>query len=114
MGQLPNGGRAPRSLFFRDIVQGALLGDFARDLGLPGAVVQVALNFVPVVGSICAMRDAVANWRVKDRPGVALNLLAIVPVIGSVAKVAELWRHMGRLRRGFDVSFRIRRQQPAG
>jgi hypothetical protein len=114
MGQLPNRRRSPRSLFFRDIVQGALLGDFARDLGLPGAVVQVALNFIPVVGSICALRDAAANWRVKDRTGVALNLLAVIPYVGAVAKTAEVWRHVGRLRRGFDVSYRIRRQQPAG
>ena len=108
-------GGVRRARYFSAIsCRGRCSGTLHATWGLPGAVVQVALNFVPVVGSLCALRDAAANWRVKDRKGVALNLLAIVPVIGAVAKTAELWRHVGRLRRGFDVSFRIRRQQPAG
>ncbi|CAA9578339.1 MAG: hypothetical protein AVDCRST_MAG18-2809 [uncultured Thermomicrobiales bacterium] len=114
MGQEPNSGGAGRPSILGDMVRGALLGDFARELGLPGAAVQVALNFVPVVGSICAFRDAAANWRTRDRTGVLLNLLAVVPVIGAVAKGAEVWRHVQRLRRGFEVSYRVRRPQGAG
>jgi hypothetical protein len=93
----------------RDILRGAFLGDFAGELGLPGAIVQVGLNFVPIVGSLCALRDAVAGWRRGDRPGIALNLLALIPVIGGVAKAAEVWRHARRLGRGFAVSYRAYR-----
>jgi len=60
---LPNaksGSHGPTVL--ADIVRGAVQGDFARDLGLPGAVTQVALSFVPVVGTLCA-----APRRVRSR-----------------------------------------------
>lgn len=112
MGQLPNRGGRGGPPIVRDIVRGALLGDWAGELGLPGAATQVALNFVPVVGTVCALRDAAANWRTRDRTGIALNLLAIIPVIGAVAKTAEVWRHVQRLRRGFEVTYRVRRPQP--
>lgn len=88
----------------RDIMQGAFLGDYAPALGLPGAVTQVALSFVPVVGTLCALRDAQADRVRRDRPGVVLNLLAALPVFGGIAKTAEVLRHAQRLKRGFDVS----------
>ncbi len=112
MGLVPDGGGQGRPPIMRDIVRGALLGDWAGELGLPGAITQVALNFVPVVGSICALRDAAAGWRTRDRVGVALNLLAIIPWIGAAAKAAEVWRHVQRLRRGFEVTYRVQRPQP--
>jgi hypothetical protein len=76
-----------------DMTRGALQGDFAPELGLPGAATQVALTFVPVVGTLCGLRDAAA-----------LNLLAMVPVVGGVAKVVELGRHARRLKKGWVVS----------
>ena len=93
----------------RDMARGAFQGDFARDLGLPGAATQVALSFVPVVGTLCALRDAEADRRRGDRPGVALNLLSAVPGVGALAKTAEVIRHAKRLKRGFAVSFGQRR-----
>lgn len=111
MGQLPNRKTWGGPPLVSDVVRGALLGDWAGELGLPGATTQVLLNFVPVVGSICALRDAAASWRSRDRAGVALNLLAILPWIGAVAKIAEVWRHVQRLRRGFEVTYRVRRPQ---
>ncbi len=112
MGQLPpvTAGKPPA--FLPDILRGAFLGDFAQVLGLPGATVQVGLNFVPVLGTLCALRDALANWRARDRTGVLLNLLAVVPVIGGIAKAAEVWRHVKRLHSGYIVSYRNRRPQP--
>lgn len=99
-----------RSSIGGDIMQGALLGDYAPALGLPGALTQVALSFVPVVGTLCALRDAQANRVRQDHPGVVLNLLAALPVFGGVAKTAEVLRHAQRLKRGFDVS--TQRQRP--
>jgi hypothetical protein len=94
-----------------DIVRGAVQGDFARELGLPGAVTQVALSFVPVVGTLCALRDAAADRQRGDKPGVALNLLSAIPLFGGAAKTAEVIRHAQRLKRGFAVS--SRRYHPA-
>jgi len=104
MGQRMAGER--RSSIGRDIIRGAFLGDYAPSLGLPGALTQVALSFVPVVGTLCALRDAQADRVRRDRPGVVLNLLAALPVFGGVAKTAEVLRHAQRLKRGFDVSTR--------
>jgi hypothetical protein len=89
-----------------DVARGALQGDFAPELGLPGAATQVALTFVPVVGTLCGIRDAAADRKRGDYTGVALNLLSVLPVVGGVAKVVELGRHARRLRRGWVVSQR--------
>lgn len=107
MGQIvPTRPGHSRPSLVSDIVRGAVQGDFARDLGLPGVVTQVALSFVPVVGTLCAFRDAAADRQRNDRPGMVLNLLAAVPLVGGAAKSAELIRHARRLKRGFGVSYR--------
>ena len=113
--------RSPRGGLVRDIVRGAVLGDFAPALGLAGAVTQVVLGYLPVVGTLAALRDAAAAWRRRDRPGCALNLLAVVPVIGGVAKTVEVLRDARRLGRAVVVQRRARatdraaaRRGPAG
>ena len=93
----------------KDILRGAFQGDYAPVLGLPGVLTQVALSFVPVVGTLCALRDARADQTQHDRPGVILNLLAALPIFGGVAKTAEVLRHAQRLKRGFDTTARQRR-----
>lgn len=110
MGQRVSAGR--RSSIVQDIVRGAFLGDYAPELGLPGALTQVVLSFVPVVGTLCALRDARADQVRRDRPGVILNLLATFPLLGGVAKTAEVLRHAQRLKRGFDVTARQYRTSP--
>jgi hypothetical protein len=40
---------------------------------------------------------------------VILNLLATFPLLGGLAKTAEVLRHAQRLKRGFDVTARQRR-----
>jgi hypothetical protein len=97
-----------------EVVRGAVQGDFARDLGLPGTITQVALSFVPVVGTLCALRDAAADQQQGDTPGIVLNLLAAIPLFGGVAKTAEAIRHLQRLKGGFDVSYRRYRAVPDG
>ena len=101
--------RQQRATALQDMARGAFQGDFAPRLGLPGAITQVALSFVPVVGTLCAFRDAAADRRRGDHPGVMLNLLSAMPGIGGLAKTAEVIRHGKRLKRGFDVSFPRRR-----
>lgn len=98
--------KAKQPSILADVVRGAMQGDFAPELGLPGAATQVALTFVPVVGTLCSLRDAAADKRRGDYPGVALNLLSIVPVVGGVVKTIELGRHARRLRRGWVVTQR--------
>ena len=66
-----------------DVTAGLLLGDFAEELGMPGAVTQVVISFVPVLGSTCAIRDLVADLRHKDHVGATLNFLALTPVLGG-------------------------------
>lgn len=110
MGQQSPNARRPSIL--GDVVRGAFLGDYAPELGLPGTVTQVALSFVPVVGTLCALRDARADQARSDRPGVILNLLATFPLLGGVAKTAEVLRHAQRLKRGFDVTVRQYRSRP--
>jgi hypothetical protein len=102
MGKESPKGKQPSVL--ADVARGALQGDFAPELGLPGAVTQVMLTYVPVVGTICGLRDAAADQRRGDYKGVALNLLSIVPVVGGMAKALELTRHAQRLKRGWVVS----------
>lgn len=96
---------APRRVsFVRDLYNGAVLGDFAREKRLGGALMQIVCGFTPGIGTICAARDCVADARYRDWLGVFLNLLGLVPVFGGVSKTTEviigLWhaRHVMRKR----------------
>jgi hypothetical protein len=83
----------------RDVFNGAVRGDYAPQLGVPGTTTQIALAFVPGIGTLCALRDALACSGRRDRVGVALNLLAVVPLLGGFPKTAAALRaaqHVGR------------------
>jgi len=87
-----------RRSFVGDVSAGLFLGDFARDLGLPGAVTQVAISFVPLIGSMCAVRDLTADLRHHDGLGAFLNVLALTPIFGGFSKTFEVMRstaHVG-------------------
>jgi len=73
-----------------DIWNGAVLGSYAPHLGIAGAVTQAGLCFVPVVGTLCAVRDYFACRRKHDRLGATLNLLAAIPVVGGLPKTAAV------------------------
>lgn len=97
---------APKQVSFgRDLANGLLLGDFAREKRLGGALVQVVCSFTPGLGTICAVRDCAADARYGDSLGFCLNLLAIIPVFGGVSKTMDvlrgLWhaRHVMRKRK---------------
>jgi hypothetical protein len=87
----------------RDLYRGAFLGDFAATIGIPGAVTQALLGYVPVVGTITALRDAVADWRLHDVAGIFLNILAAFPVLGGLAKTADVLHAVHRLHRAYST-----------
>jgi hypothetical protein len=86
----------------RDIYWGAVWGDFAPRVGIPGALTQALLGYVPVVGTITALRDVVADIRGHDGVGTILNLLAAFPVLGGLAKTADVLHGLHRLHRAYS------------
>lgn len=90
----------PRPSFIEDVFNGAVLGDYANNLGLSGHVIMAVLGFVPVIGTFCAIRDFFADRRKKDGWGMFLNLLALIPFLGGFPKTAAVLhtvRHAGRV-----------------
>lgn len=83
--------------FFRDIFRGALLGDFALDLGLAGALTQVALAYTPIVGDICALRDMAGDIYHRDKLGFLLSAIALIPVLGGIAKTVDVIHNTHRV-----------------
>ncbi|HEX6123212.1 MAG TPA: hypothetical protein VFY89_08625, partial [Ktedonobacterales bacterium] len=78
---------------------GAVRGDFARDLGLAGALTQVALGYCPGLGTCCATRDLLASLRHRDGLGALLNGLALVPLFGGFSKTVAVLHHAHQLGR---------------
>lgn len=93
-----------RIRFLPDLWNGAILGDFAPRLGMAGAVTQAALSYVPLVGSVCALRDVIGSHRRRDHLGLVLNLLAIVPILGGFPKTAEVIHTLAIMRRGWHAT----------
>src|SRR5690348_11685594 len=58
-----------RVSFWRDLYNGAVLGDFARQKRFGGALMQIILGFTPGIGTLCAARDCVADLRYRDGLG---------------------------------------------
>ena len=83
--------------FFRDIFRGALLGDFALDLGIAGALTQVVLAYTPVVGDICAIRDMAGDVYHRDKLGFLLSAIALIPVLGGIAKTIDVIHNTRRV-----------------
>lgn len=96
----PPAARRPRPRLLPDIYNGAVWGEFAVELGPAGAFTLTLLAFVPVIGTLCALRDLVASLYHVDGLGALLNALALVPVLGGVSKTAEVLRHARVLSRG--------------
>lgn len=92
----------PRYSVIRDIYWGAVWGDFAPRVGIPGALTQALLGYVPVIGTITALRDAVADIRSHDGLGTILNILAAFPVLGGLAKTADVLHGLHRLHRAYS------------
>ena len=96
--------RPRRRSFVGDVTAGLFLGDFATDLGMPGAVTQVVVSFVPLIGSTCAVRDLVADLRHHDHVGATLNFLALTPILGGFSKTFEVIRSTAHVGHAMHVS----------
>ena len=78
-----------------DILRGAFLGDYATRLGIAGAITQAIVFYIPIVGTLCAMRDYFASRRRRDTLSAFLNLLAIFPILGGFPKTAAVIHNFG-------------------
>jgi hypothetical protein len=81
--------RRRRSLL-GEVYRGAVLGDFAMDKGLIGVLTQIIVGYLPIAGTLGALRDAAADWRARDAFGVIVNILAAFPVLGGFPKTLEV------------------------
>jgi hypothetical protein len=93
----------------RDIYRGAVRGGFARDLGLAGALTQVALGYCPGLGTFCASRDLLADLRHRDRLGALLNGLALIPIFGGFSKTVAVLHHTHQIGRAMTRTGRAAR-----
>jgi hypothetical protein len=82
-----------------DVYRGAVWGDFDQDLGVAGAAAQSTIGFIPVAGTLAALRDLFACIGQSDPLGIVLNLLAIFPVLGGFAKVTDAVHTLHRYHR---------------
>ncbi len=89
----------PARSMLLDLYRGAVWGDFDQDLGVAGAAVQSTIGFIPVAGTLAALRDLFACIGQRDPLGVVLNLLAIFPVLGGFAKIADAVHSLHRYHR---------------
>lgn len=89
---------AARSLAF-DIYRGVMWGDFDQDLGVAGVLATAVIGFVPVAGTLAALRDLLACLGQRDLLGIVLNLLALFPVLGGLAKTADALHTLHRYHR---------------
>lgn len=95
-----------RRSFLGDVAAGALYGDFAQDLRVPGALTQIVLAFIPLVGTICAIRDLVADMRHRDHIGIVLNFFALAPVLGGFSKTLEVLRALAHVGHAYRITRR--------
>ena len=80
-----------------DIILGAIRGDFAQNLGGAGRLTQVVMGFMPGINTLCALRDLIADLRLHDVVGAALNGLAMIPLVGGFSKIAAVLRTTRRM-----------------
>ncbi len=91
---------------------GAILGDFATQIGGAGRLVQVVLGFVPGISTVCAVRDLVADYRQKDHFGALLNGLAMLPVVGGISKIAAVIRATRRMSKAVRAARKLAAPTP--
>jgi hypothetical protein len=77
-----------------DMWLGAIHGDFAPEMGGGGRLTQAILGFVPIIGTLCAIRDCIADLIQRDLVGAVLNGFAAIPIIGGFSKLAKVIRAM--------------------
>jgi hypothetical protein len=77
----------------RDMWRGAVSGARVVDhLGPLGIFAWILTGFVPVLGTLVALRDAQYAWKVRDRWSLLFNLLGLLPFVEGFATFAILAR----------------------
>jgi hypothetical protein len=89
-----------------DVWAGAMRGDFARDLGVAGALTQIVIGFLPVFGTLAALRDMLADLKYNDRAGCLFNALALVPIFGGFSKTMDVLRALHHAGHAVHVTHR--------
>ena len=102
---------APVPSFVFEIFRGAVFGDWAHDLRVPGAAIQAIMGFIPVVGDICAIRDGIHDLVYRDPVGVILNILALVPIFGGIPKTIEVIRSVRHVSHAYSRQRHQRHQR---
>ncbi|HEX6800619.1 MAG TPA: hypothetical protein VF116_23100 [Ktedonobacterales bacterium] len=95
----------------RDVWNGAMRGDFARNLGFFGGLTQIIIGFLPLFGTLAALRDLVADLKYHDHLGCAFNTLALVPVFGGFSKTMDVIRVVHHAGHVVHVTQRRKHQQ---
>ncbi len=96
-----------------DIYLGAVRGDFAPEMGGAGRLTQVVVGFMPFFGTVCALRDMLADARLRDWLGTGLNAAACLPFIGGLSKVAAVLRAVRRTGRVLKAGRILASEVPA-
>src|SRR5215472_15784657 len=77
----------------RDMWLGAVYGARVADLlGPLGIFAWILTGFVPVLGTVVALRDAQYAWKVRDGWSLLFNLLGLLPFVEGFATFAVLAR----------------------
>lgn len=89
----------------QELYGGIIRGDFEPRLGVLGHILQIVCTFIPVVGTVCGLRDFLACRRHHDGWGSFWNLWAMIPVFGVIPKTIIVLIHSRK-------AFRSARSQP--
>ncbi|HEV2238738.1 MAG TPA: hypothetical protein VGR57_18920 [Ktedonobacterales bacterium] len=90
-----------------DLWRGVFAGAYAiEDMRAPGLLAWIAVGFVPVIGSLAAVRDAYYSFEVREWSALVLNLLGILPFMKGVTNVLEV-AHLHQLHRVAHVAHQV-------
>jgi hypothetical protein len=88
-------------------LRGVFAGAYAiEDLRAPGILAWIAVGFVPVIGSLAAVRDAYYSYEVREWSALALNLIGILPFMKGVTNLLEV-THLHQLHRVAHVAHQM-------
>ncbi len=82
--------RRPRLGLMRNVYLGIVRGDYAPEMNFSGRLTQAICGFIPGFNILFAFRDFLADRKIHDRLGMALNALALIPGLGGFPKTAAV------------------------
>jgi hypothetical protein len=102
--------RRRRPSLLGEVWNGAVRGDFARNVGLVGGLTQIGIGFLPIIGTLAAMRDIVADLKYRDHLGCLFNGLALIPIVGGFSKTMDVLHLMAHAGHAVHISQRRKQQ----